>query len=123
MPACAQETILQNGLSSANRLASTNLQITTAAAPSLIPDAFPAVTVPVPSLINAVRNLDKVSIDVLGVGNSSVVIVVVSELAMLNLYNTAQVFLRSFHKMFRMPLKGKFFTICYGSVFFKDSLK
>ena len=89
MPACAQETILQNGLSSANRLASTNLQITTAAAPSLIPDAFPAVTVPVPSLINAVRNLDKVSIDVLGVGNSSVVIVVVSELAMLNLYNTA----------------------------------
>ena len=123
MPACAQETILQNGLSSANRLASTNLQITTAAAPSLIPDAFPAVTVPVPSLINAVRNLDKVSIDVLGVGNSSVAIVVVSELAMLNLYNTAQVFLRSFHKMFRMPLKAKFFTICYGSVFFKDFLK
>ena len=89
MPTCAQDTILQNGLSSANLLASSNLQITTAAAPSLIPDAFPAVTVPVPSLINAVRNLDKVSIDVLAVGNSSVVMTVVSKLAMLNLHNTA----------------------------------
>ena len=45
-------------------------------------------TVPVPSLINAVRNLDKVSTVVLGVGNSSVVMIVVSELAMLNLHYT-----------------------------------
>ena len=88
MPTCAQDTILQNGLCSDNLLVSANLQISTAAAPSLIPDAFPAVTVPVPSLINAVRNLDKVSTVVLGVGNSSVVMIVVSELAMLNLHYT-----------------------------------
>lgn len=51
----------------------------TAAAPSLIPEALPAVTVALLSVEKEGRSLDKASSVVLGFANSSLVIVMLSK--------------------------------------------
>ena len=67
----AVQTILANGVRFLLEASSVDIT-STAAAPSLIPEAFPAVTVPVPSLTKAGLSLARVSAVVSGLGNSSV---------------------------------------------------
>ena len=67
----AVQTILANGVRFLLEASSVDIT-STAAAPSLIPEAFPAVTVPVPSLTKAGLSLERVSAVVSGLGNSSV---------------------------------------------------
>ena len=71
IPAVAVQTILANGVRFLLEASSEDIT-NTAAAPSLIPEAFPAVTVPVPSLTKAGLSLARVSAVVSGLGNSSV---------------------------------------------------
>lgn len=69
-PACAQDTTRARGADSPKRCAAVREAITTAAAPSLIPEALPAVTEPL-ALSNAGLSLASPSAVVLGRGCSS----------------------------------------------------
>lgn len=73
-PAEAYAIILANGFAPTD-LAKLSDARTIAAAPSFIPEAFPAVTVPLPSLIKAGLKFLSPSNVVSGLGNSSVVTV------------------------------------------------
>lgn len=74
IPAWAQDTIRAKGVEQSRVDRADLATRTTAAAPSLRPDALPAVTVPVPSLIKAGLSLASVSEVVPCLGNSSAVI-------------------------------------------------
>ena len=78
-PTWAQETTLASGGEQASSFTAAPDTNTTAAAPSLIPEALPAVTVPVPSLINAGLSLLRPSTVVPCRGNSSASTVVAPE--------------------------------------------
>ena len=69
-PACAHDTTRARGADSPRRSAALREAITTAAAPSLIPEALPAVTEP-QALSNAGLSLASPSAVVLGLGCSS----------------------------------------------------
>ena len=75
-PACAHATILASG-SKFLSLACLYDIVITAAAPSFIPDALPAVTVPEPSVMKQGLRRLRVSTVVPGLGNSSSLITVV----------------------------------------------
>ena len=80
IPTCAQDTILASGSPLTFSLcASSRVESRTQAAPSLIVELFPAVTVPLPSLMNAGRNFESVSEVVLTLGDWSCVTVTVSK--------------------------------------------
>ena len=70
-PAWAQDTTLASGLLHPSWVAAVFEAKRTAAAPSLIPEAFPAVTVPEPSFMKAGFSLDSFSTVVPWRGNSS----------------------------------------------------
>ena len=72
IPAWAQDTTRASGAEQPISVAAAFETRTTAAAPSLRPEAFPAVTVPVPSLTNAGLSFPSVSGVVPCLGNSSV---------------------------------------------------